>query len=64
MCNVIGLTVEFTQQTYTIHEDQGSLQVELILSSPSSYHITVTVLSTNGSATGTYIEKIIIWAIV
>ena len=53
VCDVIGLTVEFPQQTYKIDEDQGSLQAKLVLSSPSSYRITVAVLSTNGSAIGT-----------
>ena len=53
MHDITGITVEFTQSTYTVNEDLGSLRPVLVLSSPSSYLITIEVFSTNGSAAGT-----------
>ena len=45
-------TVEFIQSTYRVNEDDGSIQIFLVLSNPSSFVITADVLSTSDSATG------------
>ena len=44
--------VTFTQSTYNVDEDDGPVQPVLILSNPSSTDITISVFSTDGSATG------------
>ena len=53
-CDVIriGLTVKFNQSVYSIDEDEGLVQPVLVLSNPSSYHITIEAFSTDGTATG------------
>ncbi|XP_065899383.1 adhesion G-protein coupled receptor V1-like [Dysidea avara] len=45
-------TVKFTQSTYNVNEDDGPAQPVLVLSNPSSTDITISVFSTDGSATG------------
>ena len=45
-------TVEFNQSVYRVNEDDGSIQIFLVLSNPSSFVITADVLSTSDSATG------------
>ena len=45
-------TVEFNQSIYRVNEDDGSIQIFLVLSNPSSFAITADVLSTSDSATG------------
>ena len=48
----IAPSVNFSQSTYNVDEDDGPAQPVLILSSPLSTDITVGVCSTDGSATG------------
>ena len=50
----IGLTLKFNQSVYSVDEDEELVQPVLALSNPSSYHITVEVFSTDGTATGMY----------
>ena len=45
-------TVQFDQSIYRVNEDDGSIQISLFLSNPSSSVITADVLSTSDSATG------------
>ena len=44
--------MKFNQSTYNIDEDDGPAQPVLVLSNPSSTDITISVFSTDGSATG------------
>ena len=44
--------MNFDQSMYSTDEDKGSVQLVLILSSPSTTDITVRVFSDDGSATG------------
>ena len=46
--------VRFSQSMYRINEHDGSAKFTLILNNPSSFNITVQVLSMDGSATGKY----------
>ena len=46
------IIVEFDQSTYRVNEDDGSIQIFLVLSNPSSFVIIADVLSTSDSATG------------
>ena len=46
--------MSFQQQTYFVNEDNGSVQVVLNLSNPSSNDTTVQVLNIDRSATGEY----------
>jgi len=48
----VAPTVTFNQSTYNVDEDDGPLQPVLVLSNPSSTDITISVFSTDGSATG------------
>ena len=45
-------TVTINQSTYNVDEDDGPAQPVLVLSNPSSTDITISVFSTDGSATG------------
>ena len=45
-------TINFTQSTYSVDEDDGPAQPVLVLSNPSSADVTISVFSTDGSATG------------
>ena len=45
-------TITFTQSTYSVDEDDGPAQPVLVLSNPSSTDVTISVFSTDGSATG------------
>ena len=45
-------TVNFNQSTYNVDEDDGLAQPVLVLSNLSSTDITISVFSTDGSATG------------
>ena len=47
-------TVVFTQSVYSVDEDNGVAQVDLVLTNPSSSDITIQVPSVNGSATGNF----------
>ena len=46
------ITVTFGQSMYTVEENNGIVQVSLILNIPSSAIISIEVLSTDESATG------------
>ena len=48
-----------SQTMYSINEDAGPAQPQLVLSNTSSTDITVQVISTNGSATGEYCSILI-----
>ena len=48
----IVATLDFDQSVYSVDEDNGVVQVILLLSNPSSSDITVQVFTTDGSATG------------
>ena len=48
----LAATVTFSQSTYTIDEDTGAVQPQMVLTNPSSTSITVEVFNTDGSATG------------
>ena len=53
-CNIVPI-INFNQSwqsTYNVDEDDGSAQPVLVLSNPSSTDITISVFSTDGSATG------------
>ena len=50
---IIGVSiVRFTQSTYRVNEDDGSVQLVLVLSYPASTNVTVTVSSIDESAKG------------
>jgi len=46
------ITVKFSQSTYSVNEDTGSVQPVLVLSNPSSTDITVQVRDNSKTATG------------
>ena len=48
----IAVTVSFSQSTYSVSEDDGSVQPVLVLSNPSSTDITVQVRDNSNTATG------------
>ena len=48
----VATTVSFSQSTYSVNEDAGPVQFELVLSNPSSTDITVQVRDTQNTATG------------
>ena len=50
----IAATVHFNQSSYSVNENNSPAQSVLVLSNPSSADITVTVFSTDESATGKY----------
>ena len=54
-----GITVMFSETTYSVNEGDGSAQIGLVLSSPSSTATTVEVFNTDGSATGEYCSILI-----
>lgn len=47
-------TVSFEQSTYRVNENDGLVQITLILSNPSSSNITVQVTSNDNTAKGIY----------
>ena len=49
----------FTETTYSVNEGDGSAQIGLVLSNPSSTATTVQVFSTDGTATGEYCSILI-----
>ena len=51
---LVTVAVMFSQTTYSVNEDTGSVQIGLILSNSSSADITVQLYNTDGSATGEY----------
>ena len=54
---IVAVTVSFSQSTYSINEDVGSIQLTLVLSNPSSTDITVQVVDDDNTATGEYRHK-------
>ena len=46
------ITVSFKQSTYDVNENDGSIQIFVVLSNPSSTMISVDVHSTDSSAIG------------
>ena len=44
----------FNQSVYSVNEDEGAVQLVLILTSPPSTDVIVEVFNTDGSATGDY----------
>ena len=57
----IAPTVYFNQSTYNVDEDDGPAQPVLVLSNPSSTDITISVFSTDGSATGKNYAQLLQW---
>lgn len=53
VCTVV-IAVRFDQAMYTVDENNGIVQVTLILSNPSASVISIEVLSTNETAYGEY----------
>ena len=47
----LAITVMFSRSTYSVDEDDGPAQPELVLSNPSSRNITVQVRDVQGTAT-------------
>ena len=48
----VAITLEFSLSTYNVYEDDGSIQVLLVLSNPSSFEIIADVFSAGDSAIG------------
>ena len=48
----IAATISFSQSTYSVNEDNGSVQAVLVLSNPSSTDITVQVRDNGNTAIG------------
>lgn len=46
------IIINFNQSMYTVDENTGALQPILMLTNPSSTKLKITVLSTDGNATG------------
>ena len=64
MCDIftifyIDITVTFSQPIYSVDEDSGPAQTELVLSNPSSTNITIQVLNSDGSANSEYFSILI-----
>ena len=55
----VAITVMFSETTYSVNEGDGSAQIGLVLSGPSSTDTTVQVTNTDGSATGEYCSILI-----
>ena len=51
-CLCAAATVVFGMLLYNVREDSGFTQLELFLSNPASYNITMELFGTDGSATG------------
>ena len=49
----------FTETTYTVDEDGGSVTIGVELSNPSATNTVVEVFNTDGSATGEYCSILI-----
>ena len=49
----VAATISFNQSAYSIAEDGGLVQPVLVLSNPSSVSITIQVVDTGTTATGT-----------
>ena len=53
----VVFTLSFSQSTYSINEDVGSIQLTLVLSNSLSTDITVQVVDDDNTATGEYRHK-------
>ena len=49
----------FNQSVYSVNEDEGAVQLVLVLTSPLSTDVTVEVFNTDGLATGDYCSILI-----
>ena len=49
-----AIMINFSQSSYSVNEDDGVVQPELILSNPSSYLFTIQVMSNNITASSKY----------
>ena len=49
----------FSESMYSVNESDGSVQIGLVLSGPSSTDTTVEVFDTDGTATGEYCSILI-----
>ena len=47
-----AITLNFSQSSYSVNEDDGVVQLELILSNPSSTDFTIQVISNSTTALG------------
>ena len=56
---LLATTVMFTETTYSVDEDGGSVAIGVVLSNPSATATTVEVYHTDGSATGEYCSILI-----
>ena len=54
---ILDVNVSFSQSTYSINEDVGSIQLTLVLSNSLSTDITVQVVDDDNTATGEYRHK-------
>ena len=54
-----AITVMFSETTYSVNEGDGSVEIGLVFSNPSSTATTVQVTNTDGSATGKYCSILI-----
>ena len=54
-----AITVMFSETTYSVNEGDGSVEIGLVLSGPSSTATTVRVFNTDGTATGEYCSILI-----
>ena len=54
LCHIIVITVNFDQSAYIVDEDDGVVQLVLVLSNPSIHLINVQVNTTDGSAIGRF----------
>ena len=52
-------TMMFSQTMYSVNEGDGSVEIGLVLSGPSSTATTVRVFNTDGTATGEYCSILI-----
>ena len=53
-CIAKAETINFTQSIYSITENSGSVEIQMIYSDSNSSNFTIQVLSVGGSATGEY----------
>ena len=50
--NLVVATISFSQSMYSVNENEGSVQLVLVLSNPSSTDFTVQVTDEEGTASG------------
>ena len=50
--NLTVATVSFNESAYSVNENEGPVQLVLVLSNPSSTDVTVEVTDRGGTATG------------